>query len=264
MIKYFFLFVLFCSYQHITTCVPQSIHLLEVDPAIFKIMPARALDKCVGRETVLSLSSRKNATGGVNGGFFSFNGFPSGILKIDGKWYGLPVKPRGAIGWTEGGKNVVFDQLLTHLEGVDFRIDPQIDCATGDEWEAMDHIVGGAPLLVHKGKRVVDFSSEETRATFLTNRHARTAVGLLSNGNWVFVVVDGKQPHLSLGMTMDELACFMEDLGCVEALNLDGGGSSTFVYQGEVINHPLGDGYDHDNNLQVLRSVSDAILIMER
>ncbi len=254
-------------YQHIITDIPQSIHVLEVDSTKFSIMPARALDKCVGRENVLSLSMRKGAIAAINGGFFAIGGnhegSPCGILKIEGEWYGLPAKPRGAIGWDKKHR-VLFDRLLTHLEGIDFHVDPQTGCTTSEEWEKMDHIVGGTPLLIQNGEKVKDFSSEKTIVTFLTQRHARTAIGILANGNWVFVVVDGKQPTLSLGMTMDELADFMETLGCIDALNLDGGGSSTFVYQGQVINQPIGDGDENDHNLHVLRPVSDAILIMQK
>jgi exopolysaccharide biosynthesis protein len=65
-------------------------------------------------------------------------------------------------------------------------------------------------------------------------------------------------------LSEDELADFMETLGCVDALNLDGGGSSTFVYQDQVINQPTGDGDENDHNLRVLRPVSDAILIMAK
>lgn len=269
------LFFLFCSfstprgieYRHLVNDVPQSIHVLEVDPNIFPIAPARALDKCVGRETVLSISERKGAIAAFNGGFFAIGrheGAPAGILKIHKQWYGLPSKPRGAIGWKNNGQKTVCDRVLTHLEGIEFCVDSQTGDTTSDEWEDMDHIVGGTPLLINNGKQVWDFSSEQTLKTFLFFRHARTAVGILPNGNWVFVVVDGKQPGLSLGMTMYELADFMEGLGCVKALNLDGGGSTTFVYRGQVVNSPIGDGDDNDEGERALRPVSDVILIRER
>jgi hypothetical protein len=254
-------------YQHIVTDVPQSIHLLEVNPQKFSLVAARALDKCVGRENVLSLSQRKKALGGVNGGYFDIGvheGAPSGILKVEGQWYGLPFRARGAIGWSTTGKEILFDRVLTHLEGIDFHIDPQIDKTTAERWDAMDHIVGGVPLLIKGGKRITDFFFETSCETFITLRHARTAVGLLPNGNLVFVVVDGKQPGFSLGMTMDELVIFMEQLGCTDALNLDGGGSSTFIYENEVINQPTGDGDMNDEGVPILRAVSDAILILEK
>src|SRR5690606_10412274 len=118
---------------------------------------------------------------------------------------------------------------LTHLEGSEIYVDPQIE-STASQWNSMEHIVGGAPLLIKEGKKIKDFCEEKISWSFRALRHARTAVGLLADGRWVFVVVDGKQPAYSVGMAIEELADFMENLGCVNALNLDGGGSTTFVY----------------------------------
>ncbi len=254
------------DYRHIGTDLPLSIHVLEVDSQKFEIISARALDKCVGRETVLSLASRRAATAAVNGGFFEIGGYhdgaPCGILKIQGTWYGLPLKPRGAIGWN--AREVLFDRVLTHLEGIDFHVDSQTGATHDQQWDALDYIVGGTPLLIQKSQKITDFSIEETKEDFLSRRHARTAIGILSNGNWVFVVIDGKQPELSLGMTIEELADFMQSLGCVDALNLDGGGSSTMFFNGQVINNPTGDGDEKDGGVRRQRAVSDAILILEK
>jgi exopolysaccharide biosynthesis protein len=76
------------------------------------------------------------------------------------------------------------------------------------------------------------------------------------DGTWVLVVVDGRQPQLSRGMTLQELAGLMSSLGCGDALNLDGGGSSTLYIQGSVVNSPSDAGIE--------RPVSDAILIFRR
>ncbi|MBI3260139.1 MAG: hypothetical protein HYZ54_11795 [Ignavibacteriae bacterium] len=104
------------SYEHIVTDVPQSIHILKVDPSCFEIVPKRALDDGIGRETVSSLSSRYHATAAINGGFFqiggNFDGLPMGILKIQDNWFSLSYKPRGAIGWTRNYHSVLIDQIL--------------------------------------------------------------------------------------------------------------------------------------------------------
>lgn len=270
------------QYRHYATNVPQSIHVLIVDPEVFSICAAKALDQCIGREDVRSLARRKKAIAAFNGGYFAIgkhDGAPAGILKICHKWYGLPTKPRGAIGWRDGGKRVIFDRLLTHIEGIDIIVDSQTGDTTSTVWQDMEYIVGGIPLLIKNGEKIQDFSVEQALPSFLHLRHARTAVGLLPNGHWVFVVVDKgnfersfsrsrnelvsdeQSSRFSHGMTIQELSDFMEDLGCTDALNLDGGGSTTFVYQGQVINHPTGDGDDHDKGKQKLRPVSDAILI---
>jgi exopolysaccharide biosynthesis protein len=123
-------------------------------------------------------------------------------------------------------------------------------------WEAMDYIVGGVGVLVRGGAVVADHSDQKVRQGFITDRHPRTAVGIRKDGTWVLVVADGRQPELSKGgMTLAEVADFMKSLGCHEAINLDGGGSSTMWYQGRVLNSPS-DGRE--------RPVSDAILVFPR
>lgn len=66
-----------------------------------------------------------------------------------------------------------------------------------------------------------------------TTRASRTAIGIKADGTVVMLMVDGRQAPYSVGMTMVEVAASMEALGCVEAVNLDGGGSSTFATQRE-------------------------------
>ena len=126
-------------------------------------------------------------------------------------------------------------------------------------WENLDHIVGGTPVLIYDNQKILDYSSEKTIQTFLTKKHARTAIGIKENGNLIFLVVEAN-PCYSIGMTMDELRDFMYDLGCTFALNLDGGGSSTMVIDNKIINCPNG---DEDENINI-RRVSNAILIIEK
>ena len=66
----------------------------------------------------------------------------------------------------------------------------------------------------------------------------RTAVGVIDDNHLVFVVVDGRQSGYSEGVTLTELAAIMQDLGATTAYNLDGGGSSTMYFDGEVVNSP--------------------------
>ncbi|MCC6127723.1 MAG: phosphodiester glycosidase family protein [Chlamydiae bacterium] len=155
----------------------------------------------------------------------------------------------------------------TFTEGMELAIsintDSLTDTTPAAEWDQLDYIVGGTPLLLYHSSRIIDFSSEQTLNTFLTYRHVRTAIGVLPNGNWVFVVVD--KTTLFDGMTMNELTGLMAKLGCVHALNLDVGGSSTMVYEGSIINHLIeyGDG-DSVHDHEVPRRVSDAIVIVPK
>ncbi len=92
--------------------------------------------------------------------------------------------------------------------------------------------LGGTPVLSRDSQR------EPLPATgdFATNRHPRTLVGRTENGTVLLVAVDGRQPGYSVGMTLAEAQEFMEALGAVEAINLDGGGSTTFVAHRIMIN----------------------------
>jgi exopolysaccharide biosynthesis protein len=118
-----------------------------------------------------------------------------------------------------------------------------------------DNLLAGTPLLLINSQ--INSLLEDKTSNFYSKKHPRTAVGLLQNGNWVFVVVDGRQKH-SVGFTIIELAKFMLDLGCTNALNLDGGGSSTMVIKNQIVNMPSGKKFSLFKNE---RPVSNALLI---
>jgi hypothetical protein len=140
---------------------------------------------------------------------------------------------------------------------ISYRIEEAGDgSGSARNWENMSYIVGGTPVLIREGQVVEDFEAEKVREGFVKDRHPRTAVGLRPDGTWVLAVVDGRQPSLSVGMSMSELAEFMKSLGCVSALNLDGGGSSTLVVKGQILNSP--------SDAAGERPVSDAIIVLPR
>lgn len=98
--------------------------------------------------------------------------------------------------------------------------------------------ISGGPVLLRDGKppplRSRSFESSDFRSQ---ERHPRSAIGW--NDDYFFLVeVDGRRSNLSVGMTLGELASFLIDLGCRDALNLDGGGSATLWYNGRVQNSP--------------------------
>ncbi len=125
-------------------------------------------------------------------------------------------------------------------------------------WHTMDTILAGTPLLIYRSQIVS--SLKDSPAEFYTKKQPRTAVGLLPNGNWVFVVIDGRQKH-SKGFTLLELAHFMKKLGCTGALNLDGGGSSTMVIQDSIVNSPSG---REPGLVRKERPISNALLICSK
>ncbi len=123
-------------------------------------------------------------------------------------------------------------------------------------WREMDFILGGTPVVLSEGRKVSDFREERIQDSFVNGRHPRTAVGIRKDGVWILLVVDGRQEQRSIGMTLDELAAYLLSLGCVRALNLDGGGSSTLFVSGRTRNFPSDPTGE--------RPVSDAILLFPR
>jgi hypothetical protein len=109
-------------------------------------------------------------------------------------------------------------------------------------------LLGAGPALLRGGRIAID----EDGFAHAPARHPRTAVAVKQNGNLLFVTVDGRQPR-SIGMTIAELAQFLLEQGAMDALNLDGGGSTTMVAGGAILNRPS-DAFGP-------RPVSDAILI---
>lgn len=103
-----------------------------------------------------------------------------------------------------------------------------------DTDEEVVQSVGGTPVLVRNGKRWV----RDDGSTFVNRRHPRTLIGWAADGTVLLVTVDGRQPGRSGGLTLAEAADLMISLGAREALNLDGGGSTTFVTRGRVRNRP--------------------------
>jgi exopolysaccharide biosynthesis protein len=118
------------------------------------------------------------------------------------------------------------------------------------------YILGGGPQLVGNGKSTTASETAGYATDFYQQRHPRTAIGWRKDGTLILVTVDGRQPQRSVGMTIEELAGLMLELGCVEALNMDGGGSTTMVVKDRVVNSP--------SDLLGERAVSDALLVFPR
>ena len=111
------------------------------------------------------------------------------------------------------------------------------------------------PALIENGKVSVDSDDEVGRAMA---SNPRTAIGIESDGTYLFVVSDGRTDE-SEGLSLLELAQFMQTLGAETAYNLDGGGSSTMVFNGSVVNTPTGGGIGNGSGSE--RKVSDIVYI---
>ncbi|HEY6834857.1 MAG TPA: phosphodiester glycosidase family protein [Gaiellaceae bacterium] len=103
--------------------------------------------------------------------------------------------------------------------------------------QGITEALGGGPLVVRNG-RAVYTSGEDFLASQLAPRSARTGVGQRRDGRIVMVVVDGRRPGYSVGLTNFELAQAMVRLGVVTGSALDSGGSSTLAFDGKLLNRP--------------------------
>jgi exopolysaccharide biosynthesis protein len=111
------------------------------------------------------------------------------------------------------------------------------------------------PALIKDGKITSKFSSVFRDHWFIQNVEPRTGIGFISPKHFIFIVVDGRKDYYSRGLTMAEFANEFLNLGCTEAYNLDGGGSSTMYFRGRIVNNPLGRNGNYE------RYVSDIIYI---
>lgn len=102
-------------------------------------------------------------------------------------------------------------------------------------WEGVTTALGGGPRLVSDGQ--VNVTRENFRADVFA-RGPRTAIGVDRDGRYIILVVDGRQNYYSTGLTLSELAYTMQSLGAVDAINLDGGGSTAMVVKSRVVNRP--------------------------
>jgi Phosphodiester glycosidase len=107
-------------------------------------------------------------------------------------------------------------------------------------------VVGGGPRLLARGRIVVasraegfaPFEAPSLFDSFVASRNPRTLAGVRRDGGILLVTVDGRRPGWSAGVTLPEAARMMRALGARDALNLDGGGSTTMTVRGEVVNLP--------------------------
>ncbi len=115
--------------------------------------------------------------------------------------------------------------------------------------------IGGGNVMVREGK-AADIqipASGAYKYRSVIERHPRSAIGF--NQTHIFLIqVDGRQPPLSVGMTLKELGKYMHGLGCEEAINFDGGSSATLYVDGHVVNSPSSGGErDIGNALAIIR-----------
>lgn len=184
-------------------------------------------------ENITELTSEIAADNGavfaINGDYYGFR--DSGIVIRNGVVYRDEPARTGLVFYTDGGVEI-YDETSTSAD----------ELLADGAWNTLSF----GPAIVEDAAVVDGIESQEIDTNFgnhsIQGDQPRTAVGVIDDNHLVFVVVDGRQDGYSAGVTLTELADIMIDLGATTAYNLDGGGSSTMYFNGEVVNSPSNGG----------------------
>lgn len=204
--------------RHDTTCTLAD-DLVEFTPAFRTTLPTGS-----GVQVVLDAHGTVLSTG-ARGGSVPERGT---VLQ------GTGAAATWLTGHARTGKRLVVREIVRDAEGRQVKLGPG------------DSIVSAAPTLVEDGRVHIDAATEGTLDpldlsfgfAWSNVRQPRTMAGIDRRGRLLLVTVDGRQPGVSEGFTLGEAARFMRSLGAVQALNLDGGGSSAMVVEGALVNVP--------------------------
>lgn len=221
----------------------QRVHDTEVYIADVKLSSAQYLKTAFAFDTygknvtavTSEIAAAHNAIFAVNGDYYGIR--ESGFVIRNGVVYRDTPNEQVLAVFADGGMEVVDPYSVSADE-----------LAERGVWQAFSF----GPALVDNGEITVDVNSEVARSK---TSNPRTAVGMIEPLHYIFVVSDGRTDE-SKGLSLFQLAGFMRDLGADTAYNLDGGGSSSMVFNGRIINKPTSNG-----NRIAERSISDIVYI---
>ncbi|MEV7134842.1 phosphodiester glycosidase family protein [Arthrobacter sp. NPDC093128] len=186
-------------------------------------------------ETTSAIAEDNNAVFAINGDYYGFR--DTGIVIRNGVVF-RDEGARQGLAFYRDGTVKVYDETATTAEQL---------LADG-VWNTLSF----GPSLLNDGEIADGIEDVEVDTNFgnhsIQGEQPRTAVGIVDENHLVFVVVDGRSPGYSSGVTMTGLAQIMKDLGATTAYNIDGGGSSTMYFNGELVNNPLGDNKERDTS----------------
>ena len=205
------------------------------------------------KKTTATFGIENQAIAAVNGTFFDVaNGGSVDFVKVDGQVTNLNVLDKNGNRTRHQMAAIVIDEGRLALKKWE----------NTANWEntlsAKDVMVSGPMLIFNKGTEVLDTTA------FTRSRHPRTAIGLKQNGNVILLTADGRQENAA-GLSLHELAKIMRWMGCINVINLDGGGSTTLWVSGYgengVVNFPSDNKkWDHEG----ARKVANVILLKPR
>lgn len=215
-------------------------HVTITDPAQLQSAFARdQYHRSYGEDT-LSMAERNGAIFAINGDYYNHQN-KIGIVLRNGEIFRDKSSSRDLLMVDDTGVMSV----ILKADRKDVTAQALLDGGAQQVYEFGPALVDGGAVLTLPEKYFISMDEDI--------REPRTAIGWVSDLHYVFVVADGRRKNWSeKGMNLQELADIMQGEGCTVAYNLDGGGSSTLYFDGEVINNPSGGRQ---------RDVSDIILI---
>jgi hypothetical protein len=245
------------AFDQISARVALKFHAADRD----WVVPVAGLNTTRARGRLMLYTPRyhSDTDTAANGTEWILSGDPLRVTEVRRDAGHTPIPPDGRV-LSYGGLDLP-EALQALVPGVEVEFETTWRTLNGtspERLEEADHIVSGAGLLRLNGRALDNWENTEALSPqrFLDMRHPRTVVGVDADGYIWFAAIDGRQPDYSVGMTFADLQTLCDRLQLTGALNLDGGGSTTMVAQGLVVNRPSDVGGP--------RRVSDAILVQGR
>jgi exopolysaccharide biosynthesis protein len=250
----------------------QSINIAEISPASRKLRMMVVYSDSL--ELTSQMAKKSNALAAINGSFFKMRGADPDVNQ---SLSAVPRLERSFIGKNRSqvylryrdsliSENVYANRKRQRSQAGAVAIHDNemfvLKADTSLSWEhgiKAQYVMSTGPMLLVAGRK-----ETVTDDAFCTTRHPRTAIGKKADGTVIFIVVDGRSSS-AMGMSIKELQKIMAWTGCVDAINLDGGGSSTMYIKNEpfngVVNYPSDNKkFDHLGE----REVANALLVIKR
>ena len=178
-------------------------------------------------EYTSTIAQENNAIFAINGDYYGFR--EDGIIIRNGVIY-RDIPARTGLAFYLDGTMKIYDETTTSAQ----------ELLNAGVWNTLSF----GPALLENGEIVTNMERVEIDTNIgnhsIQGDQPRTGIGIISANHFVFVVVDGRSKGYSRGLNLVEYAQVFKDMGCTEAYNLDGGGSSVMYFNGRLVNNPLG------------------------
>jgi len=178
-------------------------------------------------EYTSKIAADNQAVFAINGDYYGFR--TDGIIIRNGVLY-RNNPARTGLAFYKDGTMKIYDETPTSAQEL-------LDAGV---WNTLSF----GPALLTNSVLAANLNQIEVDTNFgnhsIQGSHPRSGVGIIAPNHFVFIVVDGRSPGYSRGASLSEFAQIFKGLGCTDAYNIDGGGSSTMYFMGRVVNNPLG------------------------